>query len=161
MEIARGKHRRDRQKTRRFSAARAPIGEWRMRDSENWDAVFAEYWAAPYSIRSFTTEQKNKLWKSSKGKCSYCGAKLIKAAAEYDHIIPWARGGLTDVTNGAVSCLTCNRKKIVRDKAHTFIGANLFIRRICRTVIGPEYWGRYSQPSWKVLRMFDCSGDIL
>lgn len=41
------------------------------------------------------------------GMCRYCGAP----AAEIDHMDPWARGGLTVLSNLAAACQRCNRSK--------------------------------------------------
>ena len=51
--------------------------------------------------------------------CEYCGQSLTKAtrqqnSLELDHIDPWARGGSSDASNLAASCLSCNRSKGAR-----------------------------------------------
>lgn len=43
------------------------------------------------------------------GLCRYCGC--IPEIKEYDHIIPYSSGGLTNISNLVLSCFDCNRDK--------------------------------------------------
>ena len=45
------------------------------------------------------------------GKCQYCGLKLARPEATYDHVVPRAQGGLTTWDNVVICCVPCNRKK--------------------------------------------------
>jgi len=45
------------------------------------------------------------------GKCQYCGLKLARPEATYDHVVPRAQGGLTSWDNVVICCVPCNRKK--------------------------------------------------
>lgn len=41
--------------------------------------------------------------------CRYCGA--TEGTMQADHVVPWTRGGATDLSNLAVACADCNRSK--------------------------------------------------
>jgi 5-methylcytosine-specific restriction endonuclease McrA len=49
-------------------------------------------------------------------RCAGCGARHVRL--EWDHIIPWAGGGLTVLWNGAALCTPCNgiKSNYSRDK---------------------------------------------
>ncbi|UYP44981.1 hypothetical protein NEF87_001266 [Candidatus Lokiarchaeum ossiferum] len=48
------------------------------------------------------------VWKRDQGRCVVCGAS---ENIEYDHIIPYSRGGTSTVDNIQILCLACNRRK--------------------------------------------------
>jgi 5-methylcytosine-specific restriction endonuclease McrA len=60
------------------------------------------------------------------GKCRKCGSA---EDLQYDHVIPWSRGGANTVNNVQLLCGRCNRRK----------GARLLPEKMCRlrTVRGP------------------------
>ena len=43
--------------------------------------------------------------------CQYCGAKVTRRSAQYDHVIPRAQGGTTVWRNIVISCHRCNQLK--------------------------------------------------
>ncbi len=45
------------------------------------------------------------------GACQYCGEKLTRAEATYDHVLPRCRGGGTRWDNIVIACVRCNQKK--------------------------------------------------
>lgn len=45
------------------------------------------------------------------GRCQYCGRKLNRAEATYDHVVPRTQGGRTNWTNIVIACLACNQRK--------------------------------------------------
>ena len=45
------------------------------------------------------------------GACQYCGRKLTRAEATFDHVVPRSQGGATDWTNIVTCCHECNRVK--------------------------------------------------
>jgi 5-methylcytosine-specific restriction endonuclease McrA len=51
------------------------------------------------------------------GKCQYCGKKLSRPEATYDHVIPRAQGGATTWENVVICCVPCNRFKGCRTPA--------------------------------------------
>lgn len=68
--------------------------------------------------RLFTVEDKKMLWEkqlNSHGKvsCALCGNKIHDISqCEVDHIIPWSKGGKTVLSNGQLTHISCNRKKL-------------------------------------------------
>ncbi len=45
------------------------------------------------------------------GRCQYCGEKLTRAEATYDHVVPKSRGGGTHWENIVIACVGCNQRK--------------------------------------------------
>jgi 5-methylcytosine-specific restriction endonuclease McrA len=44
-------------------------------------------------------------------KCQYCGRKVSRPEATYDHVLPRAQGGRTSWENVVIACVPCNQKK--------------------------------------------------
>lgn len=51
---------------------------------------------------------KNNVWNRDKGQCVECGSKEF---LEYDHIVPFSKGGANTERNLQLLCEKCNRKK--------------------------------------------------
>ncbi len=45
------------------------------------------------------------------GQCQYCGLKVPRMEATYDHVTPRAQGGQTTWDNVVICCTPCNQKK--------------------------------------------------
>ncbi|MEO6831629.1 MAG: HNH endonuclease [Chitinophagaceae bacterium] len=60
------------------------------------------------SRESITKNIKNDVWKRDEGKCVRCGSNVN---LEFDHIIPFSKGGSSTSRNLQLLCETCNRKK--------------------------------------------------
>jgi len=60
--------------------------------------------------RFFSKSQKVDLYLAAGGKCMICGVTL-PTSWHADHVKPWAKGGETDVLNGAALCPKCNQRK--------------------------------------------------
>jgi 5-methylcytosine-specific restriction endonuclease McrA len=48
------------------------------------------------------------VWERDGGRCVDCGGDF---ELQYDHVIPWSRGGATSVENLQLLCAACNREK--------------------------------------------------
>lgn len=67
--------------------------------------------------RLFTKDQKKLIWEKSKKiddlnnsrKCGKCGNIVFENEWDADHILSWDEGGKTDVSNGQVTHVSCNR----------------------------------------------------
>lgn len=68
---------------------------------------------SPDSKRLFSEAEKQFLWHKSERKvCGICSKEIANYAdCEIDHIVPWCKGGRTDLANGQISHAVCNRKK--------------------------------------------------
>lgn len=68
--------------------------------------------------RHFNNAERAALYIAADGKCQSCGIELDDTW-EPDHVMPYSKGGDTDVLNGQALCRSCNRRKkdkIVFDK---------------------------------------------
>jgi 5-methylcytosine-specific restriction endonuclease McrA len=60
--------------------------------------------------RRFNRLEKIALYLYADGKCELCGKELAPGW-HGDHILPFSKGGQTDVINGQALCAECNLKK--------------------------------------------------
>jgi len=58
--------------------------------------------------RHISQEVKDLVWNRDGGKCRECGSNIN---LEYDHIIPFSKGGANTYRNIQLLCQNCNRKK--------------------------------------------------
>ena len=61
--------------------------------------------------RAFNVVEKEAIWTRSKGVCALCQLPLSLADVEFDHIVPWIRGGPTGSDNGQAVHRACNRRR--------------------------------------------------
>lgn len=62
--------------------------------------------------RLFTEEEKKMLYESSDKKCAICGNLILSLDdCEIDHIVPFAKGGKTELSNAQIVHRICNREK--------------------------------------------------
>lgn len=45
------------------------------------------------------------------GQCQYCGRKVARDEATYDHVVPRAQKGVTSWDNVVIACVPCNQRK--------------------------------------------------
>ena len=58
----------------------------------------------PRSVQFRVLKRENQI-------CSECGGPVKDEDVEFDHIIPWSKGGCSDEYNVRLLCYKCNRKK--------------------------------------------------
>jgi len=63
-------------------------------------------------MRNFVGQQRLRIFLKNFGRCSICDTQLELDSWEADHIIPWSRGGPTEVWNGQPLCAFCNSQKM-------------------------------------------------
>lgn len=62
--------------------------------------------------RLFTEEEKKQLYESSDKKCAICGNTILSIDdCEVDHIVPFSKGGKTELSNAQLVHRICNREK--------------------------------------------------
>lgn len=61
--------------------------------------------------RGIPTAVKDAVWRRDEGRCAQCRSQ---SALEFDHIIPFSRGGASTYRNVQLLCQTCNRSKAAR-----------------------------------------------
>lgn len=61
--------------------------------------------------KSIPQNVKDKIWRRDEGKCAECGSN---ENLEFDHIIPFSKGGASTYRNLQLLCQICNRKKYNR-----------------------------------------------
>ncbi len=63
------------------------------------------------SKRNFDEAQRQVIYRRDNGMCKICGKKREWNDWEANHIIPWSKGGKTEIENGQVLCPSCNSRK--------------------------------------------------
>lgn len=84
--------------------------------------------------RNFNKSERQTLYDAYFGLCAICGCKL-REGFHIDHIIPWSKGGKTELSNAQPLCPNCNLKKSNR------IGENM-----------AEIWSGVTLPEWFIPR---------
>jgi 5-methylcytosine-specific restriction endonuclease McrA len=54
---------------------------------------------------------RENVYARDKGKCQYCGTRVGRHEATYDHVTPKAQGGNTNWENIVICCVPCNQDK--------------------------------------------------
>src|SRR5690606_6740942 len=65
---------------------------------------------------SYTNADIDAQYKRQKGRCYYCGCKMVRVAnlpnsATVDHVVPLDRGGRNSLDNLVIACKPCNSSK--------------------------------------------------
>lgn len=63
------------------------------------------------NIRAFDNKTKRTVFEKQQGRCPICGMTYKIEEMEADHIVPWSKGGHTDIDNCQLLCKKCNREK--------------------------------------------------
>ncbi len=61
--------------------------------------------------RRATKAQRTEVYLREDCKCHYCGITLSYKSFHVDHIVPWSKGGRTQLDNLVASCYMCNIAK--------------------------------------------------
>ena len=96
---------------------------------------------------------RENVYARDKGACAYCGLKVARDAATYDHVIPRSRGGTTRWDNIVIACVPCNQHK----GARTVEAAGLVLkvrpekpRALPPTPLRLHYTKATLPPSWEI-----------
>lgn len=104
--------------------------------------------------------------------CSSCGSSVKDEEIEFDHIIPWSKGGSSDEHNIRLLCKACNKKRgnqfeaeylveSVRDHLVEPVGLEMLGFLLVTAEVGHEYYaarGRY--PSAKQYANMLSNGNV-
>ncbi|APU89000.1 HNH endonuclease-like protein [Virus Rctr197k] len=66
---------------------------------------------------------RDNVYARDKGCCQYCGVRLARHEATFEHVMPRAKGGTTRWENIVIACLPCNQRK--RDRTPAEAGMKL------------------------------------
>lgn len=82
-------------------------------DEATWDTLLP---SEKVRRRSFNTEEREALYILAGGRCQnpQCG-RILDGDWEPDHIVPFSKGGNTEISNGQALCTACNRQKGAKD----------------------------------------------
>ncbi len=70
-----------------------------------------------FSSGDLTVQELREIYRSSSGKCSYCGTQVSRPRFSrtnlrgFDHVVPLIKGGKHTASNIVVCCRTCNTNK--------------------------------------------------
>lgn len=63
------------------------------------------------NLRTFSERDKITMYNRQQGLCAICGKPFSMKEMHADHIKPWSKGGLTELSNGQMLCVNCNLAK--------------------------------------------------
>ena len=72
------------------------------------DSVYTKLNNSEYKREPIPQNIKDKVWNRDGGKCVQCGSN---EKIEFDHIIPFSKGGSNTYRNLQILCEKCNRSK--------------------------------------------------
>ncbi len=73
-----------------------------------WDRYFKGISPTAYNTRHIPQAVRTEVWRRDMGRCVQCGRQ---ERLEFDHIIPFSKGGSNTARNIQLLCENCNRKK--------------------------------------------------
>lgn len=84
--------------------------------------------------------------------CQYCGRRVTRPEATYDHVVPRSRGGQTRWENVVIACVPCNQRKGGRTPAEAGMQLRTVPERPSRlpeTLRITFLLDREAPPSWR------------
>lgn len=80
----------------------------------------------------------------SEGLCNYCGDALPDMEGTFDHVVPYANGGVNLPHNIVRACMSCNRTKSTKTPEELAIYAALRVKCACGKIFRPRWadWKR-------------------
>jgi len=72
---------------------------------------FTETGSSRRITRTIPRDVMMRVVRRDNNQCQLCGEVLRDSDIEFDHIIPFSKGGTTEEQNLRVTCLDCNRTK--------------------------------------------------
>lgn len=94
--------------------------EKKIKELEKDDEVTNKKGIIPYilsgkentlNLRNFKDEDGDYMYIEQKGICKICGDHFERQEMQMDHIMPWTRGGKTELENLQMLCEYCNKTK--------------------------------------------------
>ena len=87
-----------------------------MRDKEVKDKVGIYTYVFSHeekdlNLRTFDKIDKTTMYENQGGICPICKKHFEINEMQADHIVPWSKGGKTEIQNGQMLCAKCNREK--------------------------------------------------
>jgi hypothetical protein len=76
--------------------------------NSNYEPLFVEETNSSESTRRISQQVMDKVWNRDNGRCISCGSNQ---KLEFDHIIPFSKGGSNTYRNIQLLCESCNRQK--------------------------------------------------
>lgn len=80
---------------------------------------------------------RENVYARDKGRCQYCGERVPRHAATYDHVVPRSRGGTTRWENIVIACMPCNQLKGCRTPEQA--GMPLMVEPVKPRSL-PDFW---------------------
>lgn len=114
----------------------------------------------PAVIRFFRAHARKKgvkfsrdnVYARDKGRCQYCGRKVARDEATYDHVVPRGQKGPTNWENVVIACVPCNQKKGCRTPIQAGMTLLSFPHRPKSLPDGLRMsfvWDKGMPPSWR------------
>lgn len=83
-------------------------GIFRNKERSGYARPLSKTYQSQERTRHIPSEVKRDVWRRDNGCCTQCGSNEF---LEYDHIVPFSRGGANTARNIQMLCQPCNRSK--------------------------------------------------
>lgn len=90
------------------SLMKYPKGSYYWTKEAEYDRMVSEKMKTERRSRTIPKHVQREVWRRDQGRCVECGSKEL---LEFDHIIPFSKGGSNTTRNIQLLCEACNRKK--------------------------------------------------